>query len=302
MSAVSVHDLVPRRLGDLSKLNYSFTSTSDNRVLIIGFMGKFGRGSQGNDDARSMNAVVHAGIAAFDPEAIVLDLREMAYQWGDMITLPIGVASNHAATVMVTSDLCREGMTSLVRDEMCANPGAWLTENLDTAIDRVLARVNVREYIHEIRQEDIALFDPIYGLRLSIKAGSGRSWMEQPDGDPVSAHLSITCDGDTLAPDTRLHSYTGFVRWNDLLRFANQLDELAQQSEGGVDLDAAPGFVLTLRLDDTGRLQAEAQWATGHHLKIMTNVRTTWHDGIRADLPRLAEQIRSAVRSRRSKA
>lgn len=215
-----------------------------------------------------------------------------------MITLPIGAASDHAATVIVTSDLCREGMTSLVSDEMCANPLAWLTESIDTAVDRALARVVVRDYIHEPKLEDIVLFDPIYGLRLSIKAGSGRSWMEQPDGDPVSAHLSITCDGDTLAPGARPHSDTGFVRWNDL-RFADRVDELAQRSKGGVDLDAAPGFVLSLRVDDNSPLRAEAKWTTGHRLKIVTNVRPTTHDGTRTDLPRLAEQIRSAVRSRR---
>jgi hypothetical protein len=33
--------------------------------------------------------------------------------------------------------------------------------------------------------ERIMLFDPLHGLGLTIAAGSGRSWMEQPGGHPT---------------------------------------------------------------------------------------------------------------------
>ncbi|MGY0233616.1 hypothetical protein [Longispora urticae] len=150
----------------------------------------------------------------------------------------------------------------------------------------------------------LAFFDPVHGIGLTVAAGSGRSWMDEPDGDPRHAHLHVDVPGPLTVPgaeETRLRSGTGFVRWPDLDRFAAALDGLAREEQGSVELAGDPGFVLTVLLRADGRLRAEARFDTGHQLEIDVVARTRWdwHFGLRADLAGLAEQVRDAVRHHR---
>ena len=150
--------------------------------------------------------------------------------------------------------------------------------------------------------ERIPFFHPVYGVGVSIAAGSGRSWMDQPDGDPVHAHLHLDIEGPLGTwdgTDVRLVSHSGFVRWADLGRFAEELDRLAGLVEGAVDLHAAPGFRLTVRLREDGHLRTEVTFTVGHHIEVDVVARTswTWHHGMRGDLPALADRLRDTVRA-----
>jgi hypothetical protein len=155
-------------------------------------------------------------------------------------------------------------------------------------------------------QERVMFFDPGYGIGLTIAAGSGRSWVQTPAGDPVTAHLHVDVAGESIVvagivEDRRWRSRTGFVPWDELLRFADRLDALAAQGTGVAELAADPGFRLVVRLREDGRAQAETVFEVGHHVHIGVTARThwDWHEGSRQDLTDTAWRIRSAVRTRR---
>ncbi|GIG60688.1 hypothetical protein Lfu02_50600 [Longispora fulva] len=147
----------------------------------------------------------------------------------------------------------------------------------------------------------VVFFEPPYGIGLAVAAGSGRSWMEQPGGDPVHAHLHVDVEGPATVPEVRLRSGTGFVRWPDLNRFAAALEKLARAEQGSVELAAGPGFSLTVLLRADGRLRAETTFGIGHHVQVdvAAGTRWDWHFGTREALPDLAAGIRAAVREHR---
>ncbi len=137
---------VPVQLSDLSTLQYSFSQPEANarsdrtRILCVTFQGVYGYGSAGNSDARFMKAVVHLGCEAFDPKGIVLDFRQLDYQWGDEMAFPIEAAHvDWVRPAILISDLCRQGMTSFVQAELFSNPEIWLFGDIESALRRVEA-------------------------------------------------------------------------------------------------------------------------------------------------------------------
>jgi hypothetical protein len=140
----------------------------------------------------------------------------------------------------------------------------------------------------------IAFFDPVHGIGLRVAAGSGRSWQDQPDGDPRHAHCTLDLPADTLVPGGgRPTSGTLFVPWTDLTAFA---DDLAALRAGDAARLGDAGTCLTIRMRRDGRLRAEAVFTTGHHVTTTVRCRTLWdwHHGTAADLPSLAVQVRTA--------
>jgi hypothetical protein len=143
------------------------------------------------------------------------------------------------------------------------------------------------------------LFDPEHGIGLSIAAGSGRSWIDEPEGDLVHAHVQVDVEGQAVLPDwrpARWSSHVGIARWPELLRFAQDLETLATAPTGSVALNGRSGFVLTVRLRDDERIQAETAFRVGHHMEIELVARTPWNTaGGRPDLTAAAERVREAV-------
>ena len=108
-------------------------------ILVVRFTGQSGFGCANNSDAIYMEAMIRAGITAFDPVGVLLDLRNMAYEWGDMMVNPLCAGHQHYVDsdlplAVVVSDLNREGLTSLVTDEMQSDPSKLLFETMETAI------------------------------------------------------------------------------------------------------------------------------------------------------------------------
>src|SRR3954471_21675480 len=86
--------LIEHHLSDLSSLHHSyFVAPVPGRlrstILVVRFAGTSGAGCGGNDDATFMSAIIAAGIEAWHPDALVLDLQNLAYQWGDRMTRPL---------------------------------------------------------------------------------------------------------------------------------------------------------------------------------------------------------------------
>jgi hypothetical protein len=54
-------------------------------VISISFRGAYPAGSEGNATADDMTAFVREVVAEAQPAAVVCDLRELTYTWGDAI-------------------------------------------------------------------------------------------------------------------------------------------------------------------------------------------------------------------------
>lgn len=145
----------------LSQIRHSYhhVGSADGgllEALIIRFVGSYGKGSSGNDDASYMLAIAAAGIEAWRPNALVFDMRAFAYVWGDRLQNVLGIGRQKVDTLedvllgkktdlkkydiptaIVVSDLCREGVESLVREEMRRDPRLWLFETIDKALKAV---------------------------------------------------------------------------------------------------------------------------------------------------------------------
>jgi hypothetical protein len=138
-------ELTRRTLEALSDLTYElytcpFEKHSHADALIVSFKGEYGYGSQGNGDAGFMTAIIKAGLSAFEPLALIIDLREMKYEWGDLIIRALGAGDDQYVeapfpTAVLASELNREGLTSLITHEMEGeSPAKWLYETLEGAM------------------------------------------------------------------------------------------------------------------------------------------------------------------------
>ena len=106
-------------LEELSRIRTRYFSAADeatSSVLVVRYDGTYGHGSAGNDDARYMYAMATAGVAAFEPDAVIHDLSELRYGWGDMLELVFNVRGPHADSPMaiVTRPHCEEAVRSLL--------------------------------------------------------------------------------------------------------------------------------------------------------------------------------------------
>lgn len=111
-------------------------------VLVVQFSGTSGFGCANNSDAIYMDAMIRAGITAFDSVGVILDLREMAYEWGDMMLCPFAAGSRYYVDsdlpiVAVISEKNRKGLTSLMTDEAGVDPTTVLFVTMDEALARL---------------------------------------------------------------------------------------------------------------------------------------------------------------------
>jgi hypothetical protein len=142
--------LTPHRLDELSEIKYEYFTSSfpssdnsdDDDVLIVAFHGSCGFGSGSNADRQFMSAMTKAGLAAFEPLGLILDMTDLVYEWGDMMSAILGAGDgiyfeSPFPTVVIVSSKCLDGLTSLVRDEMDDDPAAWLYSDLSSALAAV---------------------------------------------------------------------------------------------------------------------------------------------------------------------
>jgi hypothetical protein len=135
------------KLEDLSSIKYEFfacTLPDQSRLntLIVVFEGEYRYGSAGNPDAQFMTAIIKAGLAAWDPPALILDLQQLYYAWGDLMVevLCSGqdlLLNQPVPTAVVVSDRNVQGLTSLVLDEMLSDPKKWLFTSLESALSSI---------------------------------------------------------------------------------------------------------------------------------------------------------------------
>lgn len=158
-------DVEPCSLSDLGALGHRYARgvlPSGHPVLVVRLEGSADLGIDEVFDLAS--AIVMAGLEAWEPAGLVLDLQALTYEWGDRMQKVLAApqrwyeplfprlrASSEGLPerfplAVLTSALCREGLTSLIREELQADPAEILFDSIEeatAALDRALAGVPV---------------------------------------------------------------------------------------------------------------------------------------------------------------
>jgi hypothetical protein len=117
-------------------------SATERKVLVVSFEGLYRPGARGNKDAGDMIAFIQEGLQAFSPDGLILDFRNLEYDYGDMMD---GVLESAEGTwggralpaVVVTSHLNRSGLTGLVCNVMGDDAAHWLYQRMETALEEI---------------------------------------------------------------------------------------------------------------------------------------------------------------------
>lgn len=124
-------------LSDLSKAACQFgvcdlPSQRYADCLVIKFDGEAGNSHEHCGTFRFMSAMIAAGVAAWSPSTVVLDLTNLIYDWGDEMATILGGLP--LPTAIIVADCNREGLTSLVEYEMDGTVSDWLFDTLEEAL------------------------------------------------------------------------------------------------------------------------------------------------------------------------
>ncbi len=100
------------------RYEFRLETTGKNRfwyTLIAKFSGTYRPGSAGAPDAHFICGIAHTGIAMWHPAALILDLRELSYTWGDEMDMVLDAGSDHhVPTAIVGSDACLPAIGTLI--------------------------------------------------------------------------------------------------------------------------------------------------------------------------------------------
>ena len=109
-------------------------SVEHGTCLVISFEADTEAGAEGYSlgNYAFMEAMIAAGVAAWYPWAVVLDMAKVRYEWGDEMAQLI--ASSREPTTIITSPLNRKGLTSLVKCELLQEPAEVLFDSLPDAL------------------------------------------------------------------------------------------------------------------------------------------------------------------------
>ena len=108
-------------MGYVPKQMYAWTIRRDTpgdgtqehhpRAIRLAFSGDHGWGAAGRWDARLIDAVMKETIERHAPQALILDLRELDYRWGDDIARIM--EPRNIPVAIVVSPRCAAGLESL---------------------------------------------------------------------------------------------------------------------------------------------------------------------------------------------
>ena len=129
-------------------LRYEFQleTSVNNRfgyTLIAKFTGTYRPGSAGAPDAHFICGIAQTAIAMWDPAALILDLRELSYTWGDEMVLVLDAGSDrHIPTSVVGSAACLPAIGTLIYGINSTQP-ATDAESIFDSIEEAW------EYVHK---------------------------------------------------------------------------------------------------------------------------------------------------------
>jgi len=143
-------ELEDLQLDSLSDIDVSFFRARSRRgapgsILIARYAGNYRFASAGNRDARFMYAYGEAAIAAWSPSAVVIDLQNLHYKWGDMLerVFDVGARSyvdSKFPRALVVGPHCEEPIRTLVLGEYSKKSISsieWIFRDFEKALDYV---------------------------------------------------------------------------------------------------------------------------------------------------------------------
>jgi hypothetical protein len=140
--------MIERKFSDLSKLTYRIFTLERKiahivRVTVMEWNGVYGDGSRGNDDGVFMRVTTLGALSAWHANAVVFDLRNLHYEWGDKIWEmfgrgidPSGVEDIPYSTVV--SEKCMPGFKT------CISIIEPAFDTMEEAINDVVNRSHLR--------------------------------------------------------------------------------------------------------------------------------------------------------------
>ena len=141
-------------LADLSALTcdfeiltvHDFEDLPQTRILRAAFAGRFRPGAAGTDDGGVMLAHLRAGLTAWQPQALLIDLTRLDYDYGEGLIDPLIInrsglwLERSLPVIALHSVLCRSGLEALV-DEHGFETGELLAATEGKAIAKLMKRL-----------------------------------------------------------------------------------------------------------------------------------------------------------------
>jgi hypothetical protein len=137
----------PVSFADETGIRYEFrleTSTERPRpwrILIAKFAGDYRSGHHGAPDARFIRGITQTALGLWWPEALVLDLRELSYTWGDDMEEVLATRGEiKVPFAIVGSALCLPAIGTLIHGINSTKPAtdaAHIFDNMDAALEYV---------------------------------------------------------------------------------------------------------------------------------------------------------------------
>ena len=142
---------------DLSEIKVQYLQGSSRitnyfDILTIKYSGKYRIGSAGNGDAQYMYAKGEYGLNCFRPSAVILDLSEIEYEWGDMMDLVFDIGSNQYVNAefpiaLIIGEKCSEAIGTLIHgidSKELATTEEWIFDNFELAWTFVEEKIEKR--------------------------------------------------------------------------------------------------------------------------------------------------------------
>lgn len=82
-------------------------------MLTVKFTGLYRDGSEGAPDATLMKGAINTAMDLWEPQALLIDLSEFEYNWGDDIDRVLDEPSERVPYTIVIGPKCREALSSL---------------------------------------------------------------------------------------------------------------------------------------------------------------------------------------------
>ena len=135
--------IVERRLSDLSSITYRVVTIDDPTawragILVIAFSGVYRHGSAGADDASFISAITYACVHAWNPKAVVLDLIDLDYQWGDEMDAVLLPDVDPIPVSVAAGPKCAPAIETLLNTR--TSDLDWMFATRDEAIENARAR------------------------------------------------------------------------------------------------------------------------------------------------------------------
>lgn len=156
LNGAMVPQLEELRLSDLSATinvaffrgNSSINSAYD--ILVVKYSGEYPFGSLGNSVARFMFAMGNAGLHAYEPCGVIIDMSELHYEWGDMLEIVFGIGAGQYLdtefpVATVVGPQCREAVRTLIHGENSKKQLediGWVFDSLELAWEHVDQLIN----------------------------------------------------------------------------------------------------------------------------------------------------------------